>query len=143
MKGMSKVTVFNVNGESEVFNNVTVKTMCKFTSLKTLEDKVIRTGKGFKGYIDILKSVCGICKDEYVDSIDEIIDQVFIITVNYKINDRTFSNFFIDIDTYEDNREDEILDVIQSFVSKNAVTIFDGAIHDINWLNNEVNKLMR
>ena len=132
------VTVCKVYGESEIFNNVEITTNCKFTSLKLLEDKVNRTGKGFKGYLDILKSVCGICKDEYVDNIDEIIEQVHIITVTYKINDKTFSNFFIDIDNYEGNREDEILDVIQSFVSKNDIIIYDGAISSIDWLNNEV-----
>ena len=136
---MSKVTVCKVNGEMEVFNNAEITTTCKFTSLKTLEDEAIRTGKGFKDYIDIIKSVCAICKDEYVDSIDEIIDQVYIIKVNYQINDRTFSNFFIDIDTYEDNREDEVLEVIQSFIGQAEITIFDGAIHGINWLNGKVN----
>lgn len=134
---MSKVTVCKVNGEMEVFNNVEVKTICKFTSLKTLEERVMTTGKDFKNYLDILKIACGICKDEYVDSIDEIIDQVFIITVNYQINDKTFSNFFIDI--YDSNREDEILDSIQSFIGQDEITIFDGAIHDINWLNGKVN----
>ena len=132
---MSKVIVFNVNGESEVFNNATVTTMCKFTSLKALEDKVIRTGKGFKDYIDILKIACGICKDEYVDNIDEIIDQVYIITAHYQINDKIFTNFYIDMYIDEGNNWNNILDVIQSFVSKNEITIFDGAIHDINWLN--------
>ena len=135
---MKEIRVFNVNGESEIFNNVEITTNCNFTSLKALEERVMTTGKGFKGYTDILKHACRICKDEYTDSIDEVIDQVFIITVNYQINNKTFSNFFIDIDTYEDDREDEILDAIQSFVSKNDITIFDGAIHDINWLNGKV-----
>lgn len=135
---MSKVTVFNKSGENEVFNNAEITTKCNFTSLKTLEERVMTTGEGFKDYTDILKSACGICKDEYVDSIDEVIDQVHVITAHYQINDKKFSNFFIDIDTYEDNREDVILDIIQSFVSKKDITIFDGAIHDINYLNGKV-----
>ena len=135
---MSKVTVFNKNGENEVFKNVEVKTICKCTPLKTLEERVMTTGKGFKGYMDILKSVCGICKDEYTVSIDEIIDQVYLITVNYQINDKKFSNFFIDMYIEEDNNWNNILDAIQSFVSKNDITIYDGAISSIDWLNNEV-----
>ena len=128
------VIVFNKNGENEVFNNVSITTMCKITSLQLLEERVIRTGKGLKGYLDILKHACRICKDEYMDSIDTIIDQVFIVTVNFKINDKTFTNFYIDMYTYEDNREDEVFDVIQNFVSKNDITIYDGEISSIDWL---------
>ena len=119
----------------EVFNNVEVTTTCKFTSLKALEDKVIRTREGVKGYIDILKHACRICKDEYADLIGEIIDQVFIITVNYQINDKIFTNFYIDMYIDEGNNWNNILDSIQNFIGQDEIIIFDGAIHDINWLN--------
>ena len=115
-----------------------VKTMCKFTALKALEDEAIRTGKGFKNYLAIVKHVCGICKDEYTDSIDEIIEQVYIVTVNYQINGKKFSNFFIDMYIEEDNNWNNILDSIQNFIGQDDITIFDGAIHDINWLNGKV-----
>lgn len=136
---MKEIRVFNVNGENEVFNNAEITTNCKINSLKTLEDKAIRNGKGSKEYIDILKSACAICKDEYTDSIDEIIDQVHVITVNFKINDKTFTNLYIDMYIDEDNNWSNILDSIQSFVSKNDITIFDGEIASIDWLKDKVN----
>ena len=139
---MSKVTVCKVTGEMEVFKNVEVKTTCKFTSLKALEDKVIRTREGVKGYIDILKHACRICKYEYVDSIGEILDQVYLITVNFKINSKIFSNFFIGLGIEEDNNWSNIVDSIQSFIGQDEIIIFDGKVSSIDWLKDEVNKLM-
>lgn len=127
---MSKlVKVLNENGEFKKFENVEVEASCSYVSLKDLENKAMEDREDFKIFVKALKHACKIYSEGLEDSIDEINDRIYLITVIYLINDEVFKEYYMEKDLLKYNRVERTLDAVQKNSNKDILRIdSDGSI---------------
>ena len=127
---MSKlVQVLNENGEFKKFENVEVEASCSYVSLKDLENKAMEDREDFKIFVKALKHACKIYSGGLDDSIDEINDRIYLITVIYLINDEVFKEYYMEKDLLKYNRVERTLDAVQKNSNKDILRIdSDGSI---------------
>lgn len=127
---MSKlVKVLNENGEFKKFENVEVEASCSYVSLKDLENKAMENREDFKIFVKALKHACKIYSGGLEDSIDEINDRIYLITVIYLINDEVFKEYYMEKDLLKYNRVERTLDAVQKNSNKDILRIdSDGSI---------------
>jgi hypothetical protein len=127
---MSKlVKVMNENGEFKKFENVEVEASCSYVSLKDLENKAMEDREDFKIFVKALKHACKIYGEGFGDSIDEINDRIYLITVIYLINDEVFKEYYMGTDLLKYNRVERTLDAVQKNSNKDILQIdSDGSI---------------
>lgn len=127
---MSKlVKVLNENGEFKKFENVEVEASCSYVSLKDLENKAMEDREDFKIFVKALKHACKIYSGGLEDSIDEINDRIYLITVIYLINDEVFKEYYMEKDLLKYNRVERTLDAVQKNSNKDILRIdSDGSI---------------
>lgn len=127
---MSKlVKVLNENGEFKKFENVEVEASCSYVSLKDLENKAMEGREDFKIFVKALKHACKIYSGGLEDSIDEINDKIYLITVIYLINDEVFKEYYMEKDLLKYNRVERTLDAVQKNSNKDILRIdSDGSI---------------
>ena len=121
---MSKlVKVTNENGEFKEFENVEVEASCSYVTLKDLESKAMEDREDFKIFVKALKHACKIYSEGFEDSIDDISDRIYLITVSYLINDEVFKEYYMGTDLLKYNRLERTLDAVQKNSSKNILRI--------------------
>lgn len=127
---MSKlVKVLNENGEFKKFENVEVEASCSYVSLKDLENKAMEDREDFKIFVKALKHACKIYSGGLEDSIDEINDRIYLITVIYLINDEVFKEYYMGTDLLKHNRVERTLDAVHKNSNKDILRIdSDGSI---------------
>lgn len=121
---MSKlVKVTNENGEFKEFENVEVEASCSYVTLKDLESKAMEDREDFKIFVKALKHACKIYSEGFEDSIDEISDRIYLITVSYLINDEVFKEYYMGTDLLRNNRLERTLDAVQKNSNKDILRI--------------------
>ena len=127
---MSKlVKVMNENGEFKKFENVEVEASFSYVALKDLENKAMEDREYFKIFVKALKHACKLYGEGFADSIDEINDRIYLITVIYLINDEVFKEYYMGTDLLKHNRVERTLDAVQKNSNKDILRIdSDGSI---------------
>lgn len=127
---MSKlVKVLNENGEFKKFENVEVEASCSYVTLKDLENNAMEDREDFKIFVKALKHACKIYGEGLEDSINEINDRIYLITVIYLINDEVFKEYYMETDLLKYNRVERTLDAVQKNSNKDILRIdSDGSI---------------
>lgn len=141
---MKELTIRNMNGEYERINAEDIETRVYVIALDELEKSVnnqLKCGDvttDIPLYIGAIKVASGVYQDEYDETIDEIADRIFVIEVDYDIDDEEYTELFLDFqqdddcdlskECYRHALQEEVEELIEANLDMEYPTIWDDDI---------------